>query len=203
MLAKWRPKLIKKTPKWKKSQHEPWNVPITFFNSWICFKSCAILYPAHDKKPKKEDKKNFVINSCYQLLNIYYKNTFYCCPSCILDIVSHFALQANWTCTQTTICMFFYLFWVVLFYPMFHVEEKKKLKNELVLSKCMNYESWSMKVSRLCMKAWRIQFLQQMSLLVNFTKQNFKNFLLFLVNCKTRSTFMICLQFFNYIYKSI
>ncbi len=93
MLAKWRPKLIKKTPKWKKSQHEPWNVPIIFLNSWICFKSCTILYPAHDKKPKKEDKKKFVINSCYQLLNVYYKNTFYYCPLCILYIFLIFHYQ--------------------------------------------------------------------------------------------------------------
>jgi hypothetical protein len=52
-------------------------------------------------------------------------------------------------------------------------EETIKLKNQLVLSKCINYESWFMKISRICMKGWRIQLCSQyMFLLVNFTKQN-------------------------------
>jgi hypothetical protein len=44
-----------------------------YFESWIFFKSCVIiLYHAHDRKPKKEDKFFcFLINSCCQLLNIY------------------------------------------------------------------------------------------------------------------------------------
>ncbi len=52
----------------------------------------------------------------------------------------------------------FYLFCVVLFYPMFHINF---LKNQLVLSKCINYESQSIKIPRICMKVWQIQLCLQ------------------------------------------
>jgi hypothetical protein len=68
--------------------------------------------------------------------------------------------------------------------------ERVKLKNELVLSKCIIYELWPTKVSRICMKAWKIHCLQWMFILVNFTNQNWNYFLLFIVNCKTKFAFI-------------
>jgi hypothetical protein len=55
MVGKVKTKTYKKTPKWKKSQQEPWNVPIFFLKSWIRFKSCAIiLYHAHMTRNQKK-----------------------------------------------------------------------------------------------------------------------------------------------------
>lgn len=83
---------------------------------------------------------------------------------------------------QLFACFFTFSAWYC--FTLIPCSEKVKLKNELVLSKCISYKSWSMTISRTCMKAWKLHLCLQWMFIL--TKQNWKFFLLFLVNCKTR-----------------
>ncbi len=132
------------------------------------FKSFSILSHVHGKKTKNEDIVKFYNQLCNQLFFLFthflllpIMHSIFCFSFSTI-IISKLELAHK----QLVVC--FCTFSVCYCFTFIPCSKKVKLKNELVLSKCIKCKSWSMTISRMCMKAWKLHLcLQWMFILVN------------------------------------